>query len=195
MRSLLREIWRRDPVLALAGWLQLIALAAVLVVAPFDEREILGINRWIKPMKFLVSVAIYLWTVAWFMPYVSGPRWSKALIRWSVAAALVVENACIVMQSVRGVQSHFNVSTAFDGINFGTMGIMILINTLMLVLLLLLMFVKPLPTLPRPYIWAVRLGLLFIVLGSLEGAYMIGQKQTGLGMPEAKDEVPHSLPL
>ena len=64
MRMLLAELYRRDPLLTVAGWLQLAVLAVILVVAPFDERAILGINPWIEPSKFLISVAIYLWTVA-----------------------------------------------------------------------------------------------------------------------------------
>ena len=43
-------------------------LVVAAAVASFDTRLILGINPWIKPMKFLSSIAIFLWTMAWFMP-------------------------------------------------------------------------------------------------------------------------------
>ena len=46
----------------------LLLLLVVTLVSIGDTRQILGINPWIKPMKFMTSIAIFLWTVAWFMP-------------------------------------------------------------------------------------------------------------------------------
>ena len=112
--SLARELYRRDPLLALVGCGHLAVLALVLVVAPFDQRTILGLNPWIKPSKFLVSVTIYMWTVAWFLPYLRGPRWMVRLISAGVALVMTAEIVCIVTQSARGVRSHFNDATPFD---------------------------------------------------------------------------------
>ena len=46
----------------------LLALVVVTLLSISDTRLILGINPWIKPMKFLISITIFLWTVGWFMP-------------------------------------------------------------------------------------------------------------------------------
>ena len=75
LRPFARELYRRDPLLAVVGWSHIVALVAVVAIAPFDDRLILGINPWVKPSKFLISIGIYLWTVAWFMPYLRAPGW------------------------------------------------------------------------------------------------------------------------
>ena len=47
------ELGRRDPALALQGWVYVVILAVVAAIAPFDSREILGLDPWVKPVKFL----------------------------------------------------------------------------------------------------------------------------------------------
>ena len=74
MRAWLAELYRRDRVLALAGAAHLAALGPALVAMLVDERSILGLDPWVKPARFLVSGALYLWRLAWLMPSVTGPR-------------------------------------------------------------------------------------------------------------------------
>ena len=75
--AVVREVWRRDPLLAAGGWLMAAGLVLAAVAATVDTRLILGINPWIKPMKFLASIAIFLWTMAWFMAE-ADPRYRDA---------------------------------------------------------------------------------------------------------------------
>lgn len=63
-REFFVELYRRNRVLAVLGWLHLATLAVLLLVAPFDTRTILGLNPWVKPSKFLISIAVYVWTLA-----------------------------------------------------------------------------------------------------------------------------------
>ena len=62
------ELRHRDPLLFWIGAAMMLTLIVCALLSIGDKRLILGINPWIKPMKFLVSVTIFLWTVAWFMP-------------------------------------------------------------------------------------------------------------------------------
>ena len=62
------ELRHRDPLLFWIGALMVLALIVVTLLSIGDTRLILGLNPWVKPMKFLSSVTIFLWTVAWFMP-------------------------------------------------------------------------------------------------------------------------------
>ena len=188
--TLARELYRRDPLLALVGWGHLAVLAVVLAAAPFDQRTILGLNPWIKPSKFLVSVAIYMWTVAWFLPYLRGPRWAVRLISAGVALVMTAEIVCIVTQSARGVRSHFNDTTALDQAIFGVMGAGILVNSILLALLALLLFARH-TDLPRPYLWAVRLGVLLILAGSAEGLVMINQRAHAVGVADGGPGLPY----
>ncbi len=62
------ELRHRDPLLFWIGALMVLALIVVTLLSIGDTRVILGLNPWVKPMKFLSSITIFLWTVAWFMP-------------------------------------------------------------------------------------------------------------------------------
>lgn len=60
---MITELRHRDPLLFWIGTTMLFGFVCALLSIG-DQRLILGINPWIKPMKFLASVAIFLWTLA-----------------------------------------------------------------------------------------------------------------------------------
>ena len=65
---MIAELRNRDPLLFWTGALMMLGLLVVTLISIGDTRQILGLNPWIKPMKFMTSITIFLWTVAWFMP-------------------------------------------------------------------------------------------------------------------------------
>jgi hypothetical protein len=76
-----------------------LALAAVLaILAATDSGTVLGINRWIKPGKFAISIVIFVWTIAWFLRYLPGhrPRAVRA-IGWGISICMIVEISLITM--------------------------------------------------------------------------------------------------
>lgn len=188
-REFFAELYRRNRVLAVLGWLHLATFAVLLVVAPFDARTILGLNPWVKPLKFLVSIAAYVWTLAWLARYVSGYGRSVRVIGWGTALVFVGEMACIIMQSARGTTSHFNNQSPFDDAVFSLMGFLIAANTL-LVLVALLLFLKPTERPAPAYLWGIRLGLLLFFLGSLEGVAMVTNGAHTVGAPDGGAGLP-----
>ena len=99
---MISELRHRDPLLFWTGAAMLLTLVVVTLISISDTRQILGLNPWIKPMKFLISVTIFLWTVGWFMPETANKPRLRALVRWTIAAAMAIEIFMIVMQSARG---------------------------------------------------------------------------------------------
>jgi hypothetical protein len=190
VRGFFGELYRRNRVLALLGWLHLAALAAVLLIAPFDTRTILGLNPWAKPAKFLVSITAYVWTLAWFTRYVSAHTRPVKLISWGTAVVFVGEMACIITQSARGTTSHYNIQTPFDGAVFSVMGLLIAFNTLLVAVTLALFFLRTSEPLAPAYLWGIRLGLLLFLLGSLEGAAMIANAAHTVGAPDGGPGLP-----
>jgi hypothetical protein len=162
---MIAELRHRDPLLFWTGALFMLALVVVTLISISDTRQILGLNPWIKPMKFLVSTTIFLWTIAWFMPDTEPKPAARAIVRWTIATAMVVEMFCVIMQSARGTQSHFNVRTPFDGIVFSVMGVMILFNTLAIMLFLWIIR-RDTPPNRAGYIWGVRLGVAMFLVAS-----------------------------
>jgi hypothetical protein len=190
MTAFLAELSRRDAVLWVTGLVQL-ALAGLFVVGlAVDDRILLGVSPWLKPLKFAVSITIYVWTVAWLLGDVrAGSPGAARAISVGTSVAMLVEIACIALQSLRGVTSHFNERTAFDSGVFGLMGTMILLNTLLAAALLFLYFTVP-TDLPPPYVWAVRLGLVLFLVGSSVGPMMVSRGAHAVGVPDGGPGLP-----
>ncbi len=183
------ELYRRNALLTLVGWLHVVALLATVVGFLSDERTVLGVNTWIKPMKFMASIAVYAWTIGWFTRYVRRPRWAMRTVSIVIAIAIVIESACILLQAARGTRSHFNFMTDFDAAIFHTMGVMIGINLLAVVVVLFL-FARPTVKLAPTYLFGIRAGIVLFLAGGAIGGYMIvhgghavGAQDGGPGLP------------
>lgn len=180
--NLLNAALRASRALQVALAWQIVLLLSGALAMPFDHRLILGLNPWIKPMKFEISVIIYLLTIALLL---YGLRWHRSaedgrafpkvrnLLGWGFAAAMTVENTVIALQSFRGVRSHMNYTSALNASLFALMGNFIVVNTVLVAALFALWFLPEVRT-PPAVTWGVRLGLLMLLLGSAEGALMVG---------------------
>ena len=79
---MLSELRYRDALLFWTGIAMLLALVIVTLLSISDPRLILGINPWIKPMKFLTSITLFLWSFAWFMPETADKPRQRQIVRW-----------------------------------------------------------------------------------------------------------------
>lgn len=184
-----QELHESNSVLMVTGWMHLVLLLILMAVWRFDTRLVLGINPWIKPIKFSASIAMYVWTMAWYLSYLAE-RWRP--LHWvsrGIAGCMLVEILCILLQAARGTTSHYNVATPFDAAVFSTMGAMIALNTLLLAWTLFVLLLAS-PKIPPAYLWGLRIGLLLFVLASAEGGLMIvlgahtvGARDGGPGLP------------
>lgn len=188
-QELFQELVRRNRLLAYLGLAHTILFASFLLLFFLDSRTVMGINVWIKPMKFALSIAIYLWTIGWFLEYLSNYPRSARVIGWGVAIAMVVEITCITLQAARGVPSHFNVQTATDGIIFSVMGMGVVLNTLLLVWLTVLFFVGK-TSLSSTYRLAICLALLLFLFASAIGGKMVGQLSHSVGVADGGAGLP-----
>jgi hypothetical protein len=188
VRALAAELQRRSPMLSATGWLCAGLLIVMLVVAPFDARTILGINPWLKPMKFAVSIAAYVWTLAWLFGYLPAQFRARRLLGIGIAFTMLVEIVCIMLQSARGVASHFNEATPLDRAIFSVMGSMIFLNTLLVIGLLRLFFGRL--DAPPAQLWGVRLGLVVFLLGSGLGGLMVARKAHSVGVADGGPGLP-----
>lgn len=173
----------------IAGAISLACFAVLAIVSPFDSSEVLGINRWIKPMKFFISIAIFVWTVAIYLNFLKDYKKSERFISRGMIFVFFVEMFIIVMQAMRGTTSHFNIATPLDGMLFSIMGLAIVFNTILAAYLLYLYF-KAEIDLPKSIVWGMRLGLILFLAASFEGGYMstqlghaVGTADGGAGLP------------
>ncbi|MBK8049631.1 MAG: hypothetical protein IPK16_22490 [Anaerolineales bacterium] len=150
--------------------LNLALVPILLLLMWLDPVAITGVNGWVKPLKFSLSIAVYTATFLWLLTLVQGRRRWVKLAANITAAGLMIEIVLITMQVARGTSSHFNVSTPFDAAVFSIMGAMIsLVAVMNLLLAIWLLFQR----MPDPVIaWGLRLGVLLSLTGIAVGVYM-----------------------
>jgi hypothetical protein len=186
---MIKALFEKERALMIAGAVCLVCFVVLALVSPFDSTEILGINRWIKPMKFFISITIFVWTTAVYLYFLNGYEKAARRISWGVIIVFTIEMIIITTQAARGTTSHFNNRTPLDGILFSIMGLSIVCNTLLVAYLLYLYF-KAEIDLPKAVVWGMRLGLILFLASSFEGGYMstqightVGAADGGAGLP------------
>jgi hypothetical protein len=110
---MLKRLWRTDAPLTVTGILMLPALAMAAVGLLVDPRLITGAPAWLKPAKFALSIAVYVFTLAWMFTSIPGFRRTRRVVGWVTAIVMVLELAVIDLQAWRGTTSHFNFSTPY----------------------------------------------------------------------------------
>lgn len=172
-----------------AGVISFVCFAALIVIGMFDSTQVLGVNRWIKPIKFFISISIFVWTVAVYLNFLKGYDRSARFISWGMIVVFSIEMIIIVTQAGRGTTSHFNIKTPLDGILFAIMGMAIFFNTLLAAHLLFLYF-KAEIELPNAILWGMRLGIIVFLLGSIQGGYMSAQPGHAVGVADGGAGLP-----
>ncbi|RRR99695.1 hypothetical protein [Glycomyces terrestris] len=100
--------WHR-PLLVLGIACGVIALAS-LVAMPFDDREILGEDVWVKSFKFGFSFFTYCLTLAWLLSHMTKLRRTGWVFGTVFAVISAAEVGVIVAAAAMGTYSHFNAS-------------------------------------------------------------------------------------
>lgn len=176
--TVLQEWQAREPLLfaTAAGHLGLLVLLLVTGRA----------ERWVKPMKFCASIAIYMGSMAWYWPLAVASSGAKQVAAMVLAGTLILEMVWIIGQAARGVRSHFNVATAWDAMAFQMAGVVIVIN----VATAGLVGWWTMGTEGTAYVWGVRLGVLSFVIFAMEGAVMARRLAHAVGVPDGGPGLP-----
>ncbi len=189
----LRTMWEAvqgNRGLAWGVWWNVGLLVLSLAAMTFDRRSILGLNPWVKPVKFDVSVIVFLVTIAvLLMPL--GEEWArtKVWLGWGFGVAMIVEDTIIALQSARGVPSHMNFTTPLNAGLFAVMGVFIAVNTA-LAAWLLVVWCRADAGLPPAVVWGIRLGLLMLLAASVEGVRMVGHGAHTVGADDGGPGLP-----
>ena len=126
-----RELERRQPILATVGLLCFLVAIPLLLAGFIDTRTVHGIGVWVKPVKFLAAIGVYLWTLAWGFGYL-GPQAQRSLpgryVMHATTLFITLELTWIIGMSVAGQPSHFNrtspLTDALDGLaGLGALGL------------------------------------------------------------------------
>ena len=183
------ELRKRNPVLFWYSVLNFISAVICIVLIQTTDLRVNGINAFIKPFKFFVSIGIFCVTMGWLMHHLAMPSKVRA---FNVMAVIVFayESIVITWQAANGRLSHFNTSSFFYLMLYQVMGVAIVVLTIWTGYIGYLFFRKKDWSIPMPYVWGIRLGIAFFVLFALEGGIMgslfrhtIGGNDSGKGLP------------
>ncbi|TGN13156.1 hypothetical protein [Leptospira ilyithenensis] len=149
------------------GMLMGIALVFLLPLYFLDERMILSVPIWTKPIKFSISVALYSFTLVWILQISGLSNKSAHRLSWILTVTSLLEIVCIYLQSGRGIESHFNVSTPLNGFIFSLMGISITIFWIAHLLIAVLVIRKSgiHPLLRESLVWGLGIAAYGMILG------------------------------
>jgi hypothetical protein len=139
-----------------------------------------------KPMTFGLSFGLTLITIVWVASFLAlGDRTRRRLLV-AFTAACVVETALVTLQAWRGVPSHFNLETTFDGMVARTLAAGGLVLVAIIVWLTLASF-RANPAVPTSLRIAIRIGFVALVGAMVTGAAMIamGMMQVFAGNPQS----------
>jgi hypothetical protein len=159
------------------------AAIPTLVLLLSDGREIAGASVWAKPLKFQVSIAVHMATLALaaaLLPHDFRASWLFAGVVMIAAVSLVGEISYITLQGARGEASHFNLTTPFHALMYTLMGIGALLLLLPALVIGVALWIKP-PVHLHPAVRdAVALGFIGSALLTVLVAGHIGSRLSPL---------------
>jgi hypothetical protein len=160
--------------------------AGIVLLAVFDQRELLGAPLWFKPLKFTISFTVYLMALAWFIGLLPQPALRRT--GWALVALSVIEMVIIGGQAARGVRSHFNDDGGLGSLLFSIMGAAA-VGLLLFTAVIGIRFLRERSDAPDMST-AIRLGLGVSVVGmltgivmSINGGHAVGVLDGGPGLP------------
>ena len=189
MNTFFSTLKSRNTVLYYFGWLCLLGVLVCAVLAGINHVKVLGINAFIKPGKFFISIAIFCWTMAWYTGYLSQRR-KVRIYSWVVVIAMVIELVIITGQAALGKLSHFNITSFFDARLFNVMGAAITILTIWTGYVGYLFFRTQPSVISSSYLWAIRIGILVFVIFAFEGFAMAIRLSHTVGSPDGSPGLP-----
>jgi hypothetical protein len=187
--NFLNELKNRNTVLYYYGWLYFLFGLVCIVFTQTTSTMVLGINAWIKPMKFAFSIWIFCWTMAWYLIYLNQQLRVRKYT-WMVVIVMLIEQLIITWQAANGRLSHFNISTPFYQTLFYIMGMAIVTLTTWTGVMGYYFFKQNHFRAPMPYIWGIRLGIVLFVIFSFEGGVMASRLSHTVGAPDGGPGLP-----
>lgn len=183
MHYFLKTLKQRNALLFYFGLLCLLGAAVCTALVFSTSRQILGVNAFIKPTKFFLSIWIFSWTMGWFVYLLD--KWRKvATYSWVLVVTMVIELVIITWQAANGRLSHFNISSPLHASLFQIMGVAITVLTLWTAYIGVLFFKQKRFKASDAYIWGIRLGIIFFVVFAFEGGVMAARLAHTVGAPD-----------
>jgi hypothetical protein len=151
--------------LSISAWAMVLAFAICSLLQWLDPREFNGINLWVKPGKFYISMAVHFFTVAWALSLADVKNRASRVTLWMIAALVFcawTEHAYITYRAAMGEASHFNVGTPLNAALYSTMAVLAIMLVIAPAVIGITLWRKE-----RGNLWAFSVGIGFSIAAVL----------------------------
>jgi hypothetical protein len=177
--------WVESRTLMLGASLMLLAMLATWAWSLRDPQTFHGVDAYLKPLKFELSLAVYLLCLAWMRSYLTTQGRQRRLAVFTSAvptAAACAEVLYIVWRAAHGEASHFNQDSVLAAVAYGLMGLGALLLVFASGVLAWLMQRHAVAGLNAAWLSSLRSALwLTMILGGLAGIYLSAQSGHWVG--------------
>lgn len=182
-----RDLMARQPLLAVFTVAMLVLALPTAVLLALDDRMLRDVAIWAKPLKFMLSAALFAATTAWFIGLLPKNIQTSPMVRWlawTIVITAVFEVGYISLQAVLGSGSHYNVSDPLHAFLFGLMGVGAVCLTLTQAVLAGLI-ARYSPWRDSDFVRSVIIGLVLTFVLATASGLMLGAQQppAGVGLP------------
>lgn len=136
----------------------------------FSGGSIDGPVSFRKAITFAETLGLLCWSTGWLIPFLRLSRREAWLVSGSISGFALSEAFLMSMQVWRGVPSHYNFVTPFDGVVFSATGVGALGLTIVAAGLLWVSFRRP--GAPPSVLLSIRAGLAITLFGAAIGVLM-----------------------
>ena len=127
----LQSLFRDEPLFTSAGLVILALIIPTLAAMMVDNRLVDGVNPWVKPLKFQLSLSLYLLTLALFAGFLPENMVASPVYRiYSVivVVAIALELLWLGNAAMRAIPAHFNTDPFYNGV-YQVMGFLAILLT------------------------------------------------------------------
>ena len=153
------------------------------------HEQIQGENLWAKPTRYYLSFGISIWSMAWLMDYLQS-KVAKRVSTFFLFTTVLAETTIVMLQSARGVPSHFNNTDPFNTLMHSTILLSSLLYSMVVFYLCFLFFTQKKMPISQHYTWGIRMGILLFLIFSLSGGYMFHIMKHSVGGPDGGAGLP-----
>ncbi len=189
MNYFIETLKSRNEVLFYFGAVCLLGAIFCMIMVRVSNIQVMGINAYIKPLKFCLSTVIFSWSMGWYLGYLEE-GFDIKLFNWVVVICLGFEIIYIALQAGKGQLSHYNMSTTWHAGMYSLMAMAATLVTLFTAFIGIKFLSAEVYPLPAYYKLAIQAGIFLFVIFSFQG-FSMGAKMTHtIGGPDGTRGLP-----
>ncbi|HET6935316.1 MAG TPA: hypothetical protein VFI72_10785, partial [Candidatus Angelobacter sp.] len=189
VRHFFAELDLKDRMLARFAWLLVLSVPLFAIAGVLNPPAANAVNAWIKPIKFAVSFATFVWTVTLFLQVLVIPAWQRQLARYTMLGSVIVEMLSLAAQAWRASAMH---PSAIDFWITQATTAMVSVNTCLTIWLLGVFFGgrDRINIGDAAQVMAIRLSIIIFLLGNAIGGYMLARGAHTVGATDGGPGLP-----